>query len=545
MSVPRKNVRSIAGFPIAEWAIQKMQQLVSQAFEALDEPIAVVIATDSEELLARAEMHVQFANSMNIAPWLSYLPRPPVDGDQTIADFLLWATETHETMQTFDWIGVHQLTSPTLKAQTMFDVVKEFLEEPELGSIQTMTLDSSFRWSERYGMDPQSRTNRQYRDPADQRWAETGGLHLVRGFPWSGTTGPMISPTHRFFEVPAEEAIDIDTSHDWAAAESVLDRPRIALICTGNHEMGSGHLRRTVAVAQSLSVHADVAILPWKTPADLREAASIGSPNIHTDDLGDVFEHYDAVVLDTLDLLDVREHTAEHPGKTVSIESFRTDPFAQPINGLYSFPPGTSGPDWVDIRDEFRMLPPFVVHENVRKVTVSMGGTDAANLSAAICNALRCMPELDGVIVTLIAPPASAIDPSELPPVEIVEQPNMALEFYTSDILITSRGRTQFEAAHVGVPTIALPVNKRERYEHISPAGVRVCAPGGNTFDLVDSIEMLPDMVRALLDSEVRFTTSQTEQEAVDGHGLDRIVEQILIRAREQRRRRAPISLGG
>jgi len=93
----------------------------------------------------------------------------------------------------------------------------------------------------------------------------------------------------------------------------------------------------------------------------------------------------------------------------------------------------------------------------------------------------------------------------------------------TSDLLITSGGRTVFEAAAVGIPTIVMAQNLRETththlgYEH------------GNVYlglgKLVTPQTLLDTVCQVALDHELRVDLSARGRP--DGKGLDRIVAKI------------------
>lgn len=552
VGVPGKNTRSIAGVPTIAWAIEKLEIVVSHAREHLNEEIIVVVASDSEEILYRTLLHTRYYRTTSRPSWVMPIHRPPeqATASQTIHELVAWVLDEAQnlsegTLPTPDWVGIHQPSSPTLTAQSMFEMLADFLERPNVvDSMQTGIEDHTFRWSERDGMDPPNRVNRQDRRPIDTRWAETGGFHLVRGFPWEGTPAPTIGMNHEFHLVQKSEAIDIDTPMDWAAAETVLDRPSVAILTGGTPATGSGHLRRAVALGQALVPYATTQIWTWNTPRQMREAAGINGTNISRAGLEGLWEAYDVVVVDVLDVLnlDLRSITATHPGKTIRLESTTIDPHSQPINGLYAYPTGSCGPDWVDIRDEFKYLPPYLVNTTLESVLVSMGGVDPAGLSVPVCNLLVALPALDGVQVTLVSPPAGQLDLQELHPrVRVAEDVSMSYEMHCHDLLITSRGRTQFEAAHIGVPTIAIPVNAREYHEHVSPEGVLALLPEWeDPYEPASALPLLPQAVHTMSAAWERRGRSLQGQAAVDGHGMDRIVERVLMRAREQRRRRSP-----
>lgn len=549
VGVSKKNTRAIAGVPMMAWAIEKLGTLVEACAKTLDLHVHCVFASDDPEVLARVMAHQRYQHVTSGNQWLIGLLRPPEQAgpDQTIADLVDWVvTELgpeRAAPDVIEFIGVHQPSSPTFSAQSMYNMIAQFLDHPEHDSATTVVSDSGFRWNALTGQDPARRVNRQFRTEDELRWAETGALHLVRSFPQEGTASSMIGQTHDLFEIDAEQAIDIDTPLDFAAAQTVLDRPVINILAHGDSTIGSGHLRRAGALARGLQPYAEVRLFAWKTPLEMRRIFDGDVPNVAEKDLGLVWVDADLVVVDCLNL-DVRQHTARHPNRTIRLESTLIDSNTELINGLYTFPFGTCGAPWVDIRDEFRYLPPYLVNNTIESIMVSFGGTDPANLTGRVCELLLGMDFLDGVQITAVSPPHGVLHDVDPDKVEIVEAPMMAWEMTSNDLLITGRGRTQYEAAAVGVPTISIPVNLRERYEHGVPDGVVTIEPEhvpGEDYDPWPTVEEVLDReVYMACDVLGRRERSQMMQRDVDGHGMDRIVERVLVSAREARRSKPP-----
>ena len=131
------------------------------------------------------------------------------------------------------------------------------------------------------------------------------------------------------------------------------------------------------------------------------------------------------------------------------------------------------------------------------------GGTDPSHLGERVAKALTNVGD-----VTLIPPHADA---------------EVAFLMMEHDVLVTSAGRTVYEAAAVGIPTVVIAQNAREAtHSHL---GV------GNLYLGIGSVvtdEQIQSAVRGLLgDMELRQDLSDTGRKSVDGLGLQRIAWRV------------------
>jgi CMP-N-acetylneuraminic acid synthetase/spore coat polysaccharide biosynthesis predicted glycosyltransferase SpsG len=288
-------------------------------------------------------------------------------------------------------------------------------------------------------------------------------------------------------EVSGREAMDIDTVEDLAAARQTPRRVRFRT--TANKAVGSGHLRRCLLLANELQHH-DISLelvdsdswaermSPWPSwgPADL-------------------------IINDTLDTTDKEMAVLKSEAPVVTFEDL--GPGARladlVVNALY--PMGSSnersGPRWADLRPEFCGLPSYQIRDTGR-ILVMFGGTDPAEL---------------GGWVHKIYPDATWVQPGD--------DVSVAAEMMAHDLLITSAGRTVYEAAAVGIPSVVLAQNPREAtHVHLGKGNVYL-----GLGQLVE-YEHLTRTVASLLEhSELRRQLSETG--GVDGLGAARIVHAV------------------
>jgi len=305
-------------------------------------------------------------------------------------------------------------------------------------------------------------------------------------------------------EVEGREAYDIDTIHDLRAAQ--LKEHTIEISVMGNERVGSGHVRRGIALANELQHHNirfSVTDDSDGWAVDMIEASDYAVPKPIS------WPPTDLVILDKLDT--TREEVSRFKANgsiVVTIEDLGAGSQQADlvINALYPTDPHrkwktnmVNGPDCVDLRPEFIGLPDYEITDN-KRVLCMFGGTDPSHLGKRVANNLTN--------VTLIPPHADA---------------EVAYEMMNHDVLITSAGRTVYEAAAVGIPTIVIAQNAREAtHSHL---GV------GNLYLGVGSVvtdSQIQTTVKGLLaDRQLRTDLSETGRKSVDGLGLQRIAWRV------------------
>jgi UDP-2,4-diacetamido-2,4,6-trideoxy-beta-L-altropyranose hydrolase len=143
-------------------------------------------------------------------------------------------------------------------------------------------------------------------------------------------------------------------------------------------------------------------------------------------------------------------------------------------------------------------------------VLVSMGGTDPNGLTVPLCTALDAAgvptmavlgPGYDGA-----RPPGRVLDDRALWPRALAG----------ADLVITGFGHTLLEAAHLGVPAVAVPYNERDAREAAAFSAHGTMAPAAPD----DAVAT----VRGLLDSQRLRQMRRTGPALVDGRGAERVV---------------------
>ena len=386
------------------------------------------------------------------------------------------------------WDGAVLLVQPTVQPITA-TILRRFLHDASTLREPTAMIQHTTHQMWRDGwLTPN--VDRQYIDDP---------LYQGMGIRWWSSPGRIGEPIE---SVIAETGLtDIDTAADYRA--TTIPKT-VALWPLADDKHGMGHLRRCLAIAERLQHH-DVR---W-IDNDLDDAAQtiLTSKGWSADRFGPCIEtHPDLWILDRLD-----NHNLRHlPGKTVTLEDPSTYPADLKIDALYKISLVDrggfykSGVDWCVLRPEF-LAGDYQIRDHVNRIMIMFGGTDPSRLGERI-NKLMFYAGIDRV---------DWVKPGEDRPV--------AEAMHKADILITSAGRTVYEAAAVGIPTVVLAQNLRETthahlgFEHGNIyLGLGKLVTDKMIVDTIDTLSYNRDLRQEL-----------SERGRPDGLGLDRIVHAV------------------
>lgn len=370
------------------------------------------------------------------------------------------------------------------------------------------TMENHVLWKD--GSQIRARTNRQY--VTDEIHREVG----VRLYPASATDGV---PWFVWPYVPAHEALDIDTPADLAAARQALSRRTVILEFVAGGAVGSGHLHRVLTLAEHLQHH-DIGLLYTGTETWVNEliaqrrwpiANELSPPGVWITDTLDTDINHVAIL-------------RARGWKVVTLEDNGLGSrFADlTINALY--PPTdqfwerhsdriVTGADYAVLRPEFLGLPARQINERASRLLVTFGGTDPAGLTERIVGLMdgRAYPNLETRVIT--------------PPGRNGEPISMANEMLAADLVITSGGRTVYEAAATGTPAIILGQNYREgTHVHLGPKFGNVYLGLGG---FVADSKILRTIDHLLETPDLRAEMSKAGRASVDGRGARRIAMRI------------------
>lgn len=517
VGVIRKNMRSVAGCPLIGHTLM--------AVRASGLADRIVVSSEDEEILNWAELR-------------GYEPLPrPESLSGPSAPIGQVAAHVADELQWTGIVAVFQPTSPLRSGQSIRDAVRRFFDG-NADSLMSVVREPHLYWYDE-GDDLScatplfgERVNRQYGTHRVLR--ETGSIQLVRS-EHVRRHRTMVAPRHLLFELPADEGLDIDTVDDLAAARRRLERGTVVLRLRANAVVGSGHLHHCIQLAEELSDQQVRFLLTNCDPFvdkildmygyEYRRETSLG------DDLAALRGPGSSIVVN--DVLDtsVAEIMVERSlgFSVVNVEDL--GPGARyadwVINALY--PPPTDSPAhtvygarWATLRTEFHNLPARRIRPIAKRILVTFGGTDPASLGPRFAKALALRFDLE---VVAVAGPGA--DEARFPPECRVRTQlrSMAHEMMAADVVVTSAGRTVFEAAATGTPVIVVAQNAREAtHAHIGfDSGVIFLGLG----PLVGDQLVVEAVDRLLADSQLREELSARLRQSIDLLGTERIGSRI------------------
>ncbi len=511
--VPFKNVRRLGERPLLAYTVD--------AVLAAGVADRVVVSSDSDVVLRWAEMHGHETHQR---------PAHLAGDEATISE-----VATH-LAQELGWSGdvaVFQPTSPLRSADSIVRAVAAF-RSADADSLASAVREPHLFWFDG-GKDLgqaeplfDARVNRQFARHRVLR--ETGAIQIVRAAALLDG-GEIVAKRHMLFEVPHDESLDIDTNDDLVEARRVFERGTVVFRVRATAKIGSGHIQHCLMLADELADQRLVFLLKDCDPFvqeiladhgyDLRverdlaaDLAALAGPcgNVLVND-----------VLDTSEEEVLIERSAGY--RVVNIEDL--GPGARladwVVNALYPIDVGAgthvaSGPQYATLRGEFFDVPEKVVNVRPRRVLITFGGTDPSDL------AQRCARLLDGKVATelrvVVGP--GARDEGFPPGVEVLRHVrSMAAEMLEADLVVTSAGRTVYEAAAVGTPVVVLAQAARDAsHSHLDYHGGVIFLGIG---PLVDDGHIIGVVQRLLSDHELRSELSERLRRSIDGKGAARI----------------------
>lgn len=450
--IPNKNIRFLNGHPMIWYAINNA--LSSKYITD------VVVSTDSDIIET-------ICNEMSVR--VRKRPKNLCADEITLDSVIYDACKDIVS----DYVITLQPTSPTLKPETLdmaikytvsnnIDTVLSVVNRPYL----SWKLDKSGKVIPNY----KKRLNRQQLPP---NFIETGAFVI--------TKYSCITPESRLgknidvFEIPEEESVDIDSFVDIKIAEQYMAKEKVAFWVNGNKEIGLGHIVRVLELADEFYVKPDIYY-----NFNITELSYFGNTThnlIAVDGEANFIKcvkenDYSVIINDVLDtdIYFMDKLRKESDAFIVNIEDSGEGAKYSDcvINALYETAEGKNifcGKNYYIIPKLFMLYEPIHIEE-VKKIFVCFGGADPQNYTERVLKIIsqKKYDKYDYVVVI-----GKAKDNVEKlmyykkSNIEILyDVNNMPCLMKSCDAAITSRGRTGYELAFLGIPTLAMAQNDRE-----------------------------------------------------------------------------------
>lgn len=459
--IPRKNVRLLNNKPLISYAINNAlnSEYISDVY----------VSTDDAEISTIAKKYKSKVLDRN-----SELAQDKVTLDPVIHDAVN-RIELKENIK-FDIVITMQATSPLLKVETIDAAIKYFIEN-KADTLISVVNKPHLSWTkDNNGKIIPNYKERLNRQELPANYLETGAFVITKREYVKENT--RFGPTIDVYEVSENESIDIDNYNDWTLCESILNRKKIILRCDGYKLIGMGHIYHCLTLAYHLTGHDIIFVLNKNHEEGIKKIQesffkyeviennesfykllSEIKPDIIVNDCLDTEKEY----IEKLKTLVPRVVTIEDMGNGAKEADIC-------INALYENQVGEnilSGHKYVGLREEFIVANEHKPTEKVNNILVLFGGTDPSNLTQKIYNIALNMGQKDlkFTFITGIGYDSQKnnIVTNDSKNIFVYNNiKNISSFMEQSDIAITSQGRTVYELASIGVPSIVLAQNERE-----------------------------------------------------------------------------------
>jgi spore coat polysaccharide biosynthesis predicted glycosyltransferase SpsG len=323
---------------------------------------------------------------------------------------------------------------------------------------------------------------------------------------------------------------------------------KILFVVAGLDGVGLGHAFRVADLAKALPAKEVHILCTSGSKNAFNFLRQLGTDDVILQNPEVPLEHYVEGLNPDLVINDILDTTADYicslkrlGVKVVSLEDLgegvaHTD---LTINAIYDKAPYDhvlSGHAYFDLRDEFIRADRIGIRGGVRRILLSFGGEDKNNLSLRFLQLLTQDSLLDGAELHVVTGPAycfgidlaAFIGNSGRRDVIFTDAPtDMAYCMKGADMAIVSNGRTVYELAAIGVPSIVVSSNERELTHYFwQTAGFKNLGAHHRVSD-----EAFLAAVKSMLPFEERLRVHEKCRRLDLKNGKKRVVDAILAEA--------------
>ena len=467
--IPNKNIRIVGDHPLIYYSIKN----------AVDSKLItdVIVSTDSPEVrIIAQQMGVK-------VHWRD----ESLCGDAVTLDAVIY--DAVPKNQEWDYIITMQPTSPTLRVETLDRAIQYALEN-DVDTLISALNAPHLSWSIKDGVKVPNyteRLNRQYLPPC---YMETGAFFISKA--------SVVTPNSRFgqkvdvFEVPEDESQDVDTFEDLRSVTATLNRQKVGIYVNGNNKRGIGHIYRALEISDEFYVKPDIYydsnqtdpkvfgntkhnLVPVNGIAELYQICKEKQYTIFINDILTTSIDYMIGLKSVIPNAKIINFEDDGEG------TIKADLVFNALFHEEDLPQVKAGEKYYICGKTFMFYEPIVIQDKVKRVFISFGGADPQNYSDRLLE-MVCKPEYKDYHFVVVLGRAkhnveALMDYNKYENIEVLYDVSNMPELMTScDIGITSRGRTGYELALLGIPSIAMAQNKREEKHGF------VCNENGYTY---------------------------------------------------------------
>ncbi len=453
--IPNKNIRIINEHPLVFYSINnaKQSKFITD----------IIVTTDSDTVKIIAEQL-----GVGLKNRAKELCTDEITLDSVIYDAIPKNTK-------WDYIVTMQPTSPTLTPETL-DQAIEYTIKNELDTVISAINKPHLSWSKKrnsFVPNYKERLNRQYLPP---HYLETGAFVISKANVVTEKT--RIGKKVSIYEIPENEAQDIDDFQDLHIAETLLTKQSVAIYVNGNNTRGTGHIYRALELADEFFVKPDIYydknqtsrnifgttthnLIPVNSITDLFQKCKEKQYSIFINDILSTSIDYMIGLRNVLPNSKIVNFEDDGEGATKADLVFNALYNQSDASNIYA------GEKYYIPNKKFIFYDPIDIRKNVQNVLISFGGSDPQNYTDRLLKIVSKKEYKSYNFHVVLGRNKQNVDElfsyNQYKNITIYHDiDNMPKIMSSCDIAITSRGRTGYELAMLGIPTIAMAQNKRE-----------------------------------------------------------------------------------
>lgn len=453
--IPNKNIRIINGKPLIYYSIAnaKKSKYITD----------IIVTTDSPEIkIISTQMNVGFKDR-----------KEQLCGDEITLDSVIYDAIPKNVI--WDYIVTMQPTSPTLKVDTLDEAIKYAINN-DYDTVISAINKPHLSWSKNEnGFVPnyKERLNRQFLPPC---FMETGAFVISKGEIVTSKT--RIGEKVSIYSLDEDEAIDIDTFDDLEIAKNILEKKKVGIYVNGNNKRGIGHIYRVLELADEFYCKPDIYydvnqtdvsvfgktthnLIPVNGIAELFKICEKEKYSIFINDILTTSIDYMIGLKTVLPSSKIINFEDDGEGQIKADLVFNALLSKNELQNVYA------GEKYYISGKSFMFYNPIKIKENVKRMFISFGGADPKNYSDRLLKIISKKEYDSFEFVVVLGRAKKNIDEllkyNEKSNITVLyDVKNMPEIMSSCDIAITSRGRTGYELAILGIPSIAMAQNERE-----------------------------------------------------------------------------------
>lgn len=457
-TLPNKNIRIVNGKPLIYYVINNA--LKSQYIDD------IIVTTNSTEIIS-------IARQMGVKTKLRNkdLCNENVPLDAVVYDVF----KDSDIINQYDYVVTMQSISPTLKVETLDNAIETCLKE-QYDTLISVIATQKFYWKACKKNIYPLQANRVSRKQLSPLYAEVGAFFITKK-QFVKLDSRMGNKVY-LYELDQDEAIDVYCFGDLKQVENILCKKTTAIYVNGNNSIGLGHIYRVMQLADELFTKPDIY---YDQNITDKSAFGITQHNlIPVDGLEDLFNSlkhhsYDIFINDILSTerqYMVRLKQILPNTKFVNFEDEGSGALLADVvfNALYEKQLGENmkvGAKYFIASKLFLLHEPIHIQEKVKNIFISFGGADPQNYTDRVMKIISSDLYQNYCFYVVVGKAKKHVNEllkyNQKKNIKVFYNiDNMADIMSLCDIAITSRGRTGFELAFLGIPTISIAQNLRE-----------------------------------------------------------------------------------